>query len=220
MPDSLSLEHQPLAASGPAVARIEAHGGFSLVEVVLAIGIVAVGFIAVFGLLPSGLSLFRQAMDASVTAQIAQRILSDAQETDFDVLLKSGTASGSQYYVLPMRYFDDQGSEVKVGNPDSPTAAEKAKALYHVRVRASKPGDADPAKHDDGHFTSLPGPARFNPRSATILTMQIATNPGGKGLAPLVDNATALIDPAMARKEGLPVQNYSVVIARNGYVKP
>lgn len=76
---------------------------FSLVEVTLAIGIIAFAFVAIFGLVPIGLGSFRAALDTSVRAQIAQRLATEAQQTDFDTLLKDAKR---------LRYFDDEGTEV------------------------------------------------------------------------------------------------------------
>jgi uncharacterized protein (TIGR02598 family) len=91
-------------------------GGFSLVEVVLAIGIVGFAFVAMFGLLPVGLSTFRQAVDNSVGSQIVQRLINDAQQTDYPELIKISAAQPSR------RYFDDQGNEVTSINDSIYTA--------------------------------------------------------------------------------------------------
>lgn len=79
------------------------ESGFSLVEFVLAIGVVAFAFVGLLGLLPVGLTTFGAALDTSVRSQIVQRFVSDAEQTDFDTL-KSQTAP-------LVRYFDDEGSE-------------------------------------------------------------------------------------------------------------
>jgi uncharacterized protein (TIGR02598 family) len=202
------------------------------VEVTLAIGIVAFAFVALFALLPVGLTTFRQAMDTSVTAQIFQRIVSEAQETDFDSLLVSAEEKGkgrnNQYYVFPLRYFDDQGNEVKVNNPANPTAAELQRVIYTARVRGADPGPADPSKSSGAptsYSVSLPsvggsGTARFRPRDITFLTIQIANNPGRKNLTAMLDaNNTYLWLPQIATNpnDRVPVQTYSAIVARNGY---
>src|ERR1700742_1236811 len=61
--------------------------GFSLVEVVLALGIVAFAFVAILGLIPAGMSTFRQAINISVCSQIGQRVIGDAFQADYDTLL-------------------------------------------------------------------------------------------------------------------------------------
>ena len=128
--------------------RVCKANGFSLVEVTLAIGVVAVAFLALFSLLPVGMGLFREAMDTSVSAQIVQRVVGDATETEFEQLI-ANPASGN-YYTLPVRYFDAQGTEVRVASPGGPTAAEQQGPpgiLYWVRVRGTLPGKANPADH-------------------------------------------------------------------------
>ena len=105
---------------------------FSLVEVTLAIGIVAFAFVSVFGLLPSGLHVFRSAIDVSVQTQIVQRLVADAQQTDFDTLKNKPVET---------HYFDDQGNDLG-------TVATEA-SIYTVLVTVvpttQLPADAPPS---------------------------------------------------------------------------
>ena len=80
---------------------------FSLVEIALALGIMAFALVSVFGLMPLGLTSFKKAMDTSVGSQIAQQITVEAQQSDFDTLVGTQAAS----FARPVRYFDDQGTE-------------------------------------------------------------------------------------------------------------
>ncbi|CAN5346321.1 hypothetical protein BH09VER1_BH09VER1_27950 [soil metagenome] len=73
---------------------------FSLVEVVLAIGIVSFAMVSILGLIPVGLHTFRSAMDLSVEAGIAQKLVADVQRTDFQNLQSTNFC------------FDDQGIPV------------------------------------------------------------------------------------------------------------
>jgi len=129
----------------------------------MALGIVAFGIIAVFGLLPAGLGIFRESIEATVSSQILQQILVEAQETDFDQLIKDHTGnpiSAGTTGKKAIRYFDDQGRE----------QASATGAIYHVNTRIQ------PA-------TDSPGKAPFtNPDLATV-TVQAAKNPGGRALA-------------------------------------
>ncbi|MDQ3622245.1 MAG: Verru_Chthon cassette protein B [Verrucomicrobiota bacterium] len=189
--------------------------GFSLVEVVLAVGIVAFGFVAVLGLLPVGMNVFRQAIDTSVSAQIVQRVVSDAQQTEFDALLNNAETTTGEFYVLPARYFDDQGNEVPVKATNGPGADESTRILYWVRVRGSLPGPADPADSAGPRFTSLPSQkSRFRSRDLSFLTIQIANNPGGAEID--VDPATQLWAAQPGARQ-FAIQSFSAVIARNGY---
>jgi len=87
--------------------RRHKRSGFSLVEVVLAIGIVAFAFIAVMGLIPVGLTVFNRSVNSTVQAQIAQRLFGEAQQVRFEDL-STITDSG--------RFYDAEGLPVGEGN--------------------------------------------------------------------------------------------------------
>lgn len=91
--------------------------GFSLVEVVIAIGVIAFAFIPMVGMLPMGLNLSKQAIDTTVEAQIAQRLTAEVQQTDFSRLDELAASSITSPY-----YFDDQGNKV----------ADPANAIYQA----------------------------------------------------------------------------------------
>jgi uncharacterized protein (TIGR02598 family) len=76
-------------------------GGFTLVEVTLAIGVISFAFVATIGLLPVGLSVSRQAIETTIQSQIVQQLTTQALQTDFSQL---GKLSAADPY-----YFDDQG---------------------------------------------------------------------------------------------------------------
>jgi uncharacterized protein (TIGR02598 family) len=84
-----------------------AGGGFSLVEVVIAIGVIAFAFIPMVGMLPMGLDLSRQAIDTTVQAQIVQQLTTEVLQTDFSRLDDLASSSAANPY-----YFDDQGNPV------------------------------------------------------------------------------------------------------------
>jgi uncharacterized protein (TIGR02598 family) len=96
-------------AAAPAVQmkRVASCCGFSLVEVVIAIGVIAFAFIPMVGMLPMGLNLSKQAIDTTVEAQIAQRLTAEVQQTDFSRLDELAASSIANPY-----YFDDQGNKV------------------------------------------------------------------------------------------------------------
>jgi len=80
------------------------RGGFTLVEVTMAIGIISFAFVATIGLLPVGLSVSRQAIETTIQSQIVQQLTTQALQTDFSQLEKLGDPSKAEPY-----YFDDQG---------------------------------------------------------------------------------------------------------------
>ena len=86
-----------------------AESGFTLIEVTLAIGIVAFAFVALFGLIPTGLTMFRNSIDTSISTQILQQVTDNAQQTDFDVLVDQYTTKDKPYLV---HYYDDQATDL------------------------------------------------------------------------------------------------------------
>lgn len=107
---SSTTAHAPrstLDGQGARMKSATAVRGFSLVEVVIAIGVIAFAFIPMMGMLPAGLDLSRQAIDATVEAQIAQQLTAEVQQTDFSRLGELASTSVANPY-----YFDDQGSKV------------------------------------------------------------------------------------------------------------
>lgn len=142
------------------------HRGFSLVEVVLAIGVVSFAFVAIFALIPLGLGSFRQAIDNSVGSQIVQRLINEAQQTDYPTLTATPATQ---------RYFDDQGNEVTSINdsiytvqisvlapttlPNSVTPASDSLATVTVKIANNPAHRASPfdstAKTTYGTYSAL-----------------------------------------------------------------
>lgn len=151
-----------------------ARGAFSLVEVTLAIGVVAFAFVALVGMLPVGLQTFRRAVDASVGAQIAQRVVNDVQQTDFDLLVGGNT--GKFLFQSATRYFDDQGSEV----------SGSASAIYHVKTWIT-PATVLP-------YSGGSAPSEANNENLATVTIQIANNPGNRAIG--TDATGMWSDPA------------------------
>lgn len=181
------------------------NAAFSLVEVTIAIGIVAFGFVAIFGLLPTGMTIFRQSINTTVTAQIAQRIINDARQTDFDALITD--AGNSTIALSPanmtgrkaVRYFDDQGNEVA-----------KISAIYWVNTRITR---ATPLPSVGGNSDL---------EDLAMVTIQVANNPGGQDLEMVSGSASDQNTPLRNLWSGnttssVPVQilTYSALVSRN-----
>lgn len=75
--------------------------GFSLVEIVMALGVVSFAIVAIMGMIPVGLASLRQSMDETAKAHIVQSIVGEMQLSGF-----SGGAGQT-------RYFDEAGSRVE-----------------------------------------------------------------------------------------------------------
>lgn len=181
--------------------------GFSLVESTLSIGVVAFAFIAILGLLPAGLTVFRQAMDTSITAQIAQRVAADLQEADYFTLLRQaslGDDGGSAYGTLPRRFFDDQGNEIPPGRDGTLSDYDRPRALYEVHVRLAW-------REWKSKGLQQRSATRVGSRNLATAVIQIVNNPAGEELKE--DPDTKLLDLDDLK---IPIQTYPALVARNG----
>ena len=72
----------------------------------MALGIMSFALMGIVGLLPAGLSQFRQAIDITIQSQIAQELVSELQRADY-ADIKSGTF-----------FFDSEGSPLTTTDTD------------------------------------------------------------------------------------------------------
>lgn len=177
---------------------------FSLVEVTFAIGIVAFSFVAVFGLVPTGLTTFRKAMNTSVGAQIAQQVINDAQQTDFSRLLQTadGNSIPGTCGAKETRFFDEQGNEIPAVS-GQPAASDRTRVIYWVNTRVTTetlvPSDSN-APHRNTRLATVTVQVASNPNSdpldldaATFLwTGASRSNPRNRSMIPLL-TFTALV---------------------------
>ncbi len=63
-----------------------ANSGFSLVEIVVAVGIVATVMVALLGMIPTGLNTVNEAADTMAEIRIAQQVLGEVQMTAWEDL--------------------------------------------------------------------------------------------------------------------------------------
>ena len=81
---------------------------FSLVEVVLALGVVSFGLISLMGLLTVGLKTFHDAMTTTTEAEISQQISNQLQLANFSTI---STNTQPTYY-----YFTEEGVSTNAAN--------------------------------------------------------------------------------------------------------
>lgn len=105
------------------------EGGFSLVEVTIAMAIASVALVTLMGLLPQGLSTMREAGDEAIMARIHQQVLNELQVADFDAL---NTYQGMEIY------FDAQGEEI--GNDKEGGGGAKGSFQHIYSARIAIPG--------------------------------------------------------------------------------
>lgn len=85
--------------------------GITLVETVIALGIVSFAMVSILGMIPVGLSNFQSAQHLTIESSIVQGVTGELQRTDVTNLSSTNL------------YFDDQGR-----------ASTAAKAIYTVKV--------------------------------------------------------------------------------------
>lgn len=194
---------------------------FNLIEVTIALGIIAFAFVGLFTLLPNGMQTFRHSMELSVCTQIAQRVINDAQQTDFSTLIdeKNLPAYSDENAALTFRaplvsapayrYFDDQGDEIRsaAGQTDLTglTAEQQRRVSYWVNTRIMPWG-------------VLPGPSNRRAQHMACLTVQVAFNPSNAPLpvdASIPKDADKPLRNLFSPKPGVSVMTYSALIGRN-----
>lgn len=144
--------------------------GYSLVEVMVAVGIVSFGIIAMVSMMPSGLSTFRNSMDRSISSQIAQRIVNEARQTDFATLTDFPGNATFEY-----KYFTDEGDTTTPG---------AANQIYVVRVDITK------------QVLVPQGNATFTNPSMAQVRVRIANRPRATTTA-IAGNATTSNSPSV-----------------------
>jgi uncharacterized protein (TIGR02598 family) len=110
---------------------------FSLVEVALAVGVFGFGMVGIMGLLPVGLTSFRESKARTIETVILQQRTSEVLQTPFQVLSQPG--SDAHTLVTGLQFYSEEG--VPIGNAQaSATSAENltASAFRDGAVFASR----------------------------------------------------------------------------------
>ncbi len=105
------------------------HQGFTLVEVVMSLGVIAFAFVSIMGMLPVGMKLFHEAIDETVASQIVNTVASGVLDTRYSNLSDLSDQ---------VRYFDDQGNEV-----DDTSALKVYDVHVVVDTATALPGGSD-----------------------------------------------------------------------------
>jgi len=114
LPNHLKYSGKYLGKNRPTAA------GFTLVEMVISLGIAGFAFMAIVGLLPFGLQNFRAAMDNTLQAQMAKVLIGKAGQSSYADLSD---------LVDQSFYFDDSGNLTDASNPEK---------TYEAKVQVEK----------------------------------------------------------------------------------
>jgi uncharacterized protein (TIGR02598 family) len=197
-------------------------GGFSLVEVVIALAITAYSLAVIFGLLTVGVTSFRQSKGVSVSSQIAQQVFSQAQTMPFNTLVSpsggpavtrsSAATANSVAYTNPTMesnasitssptlYYDEQGNQTTLTSTTNP-------AVYWVNVSVAYPSLVP---QSTGATSQV-----YNVDLANVM-VQVVFNPGG--LTPATGSTGAALTQWSGKSTtGVPMTIYSFqcFVARN-----
>lgn len=156
------------------ITHFRSESGFSLVEVVISIGVVSFGLLSVFGLLPLGLTTFQNSMEIYYSGQTRQEVLNSLQQTDMSALLSNATSYSET------DYFDAEGTFIAKQTPTS-TPTFSSTPVYQVAVKVSTLTPASVA-------ITLPNAGGVPPTAATLanavsVTTQFSRYKGTAGSA-------------------------------------
>lgn len=98
--------------------RHRRRSAFSLIEVSMALAIVAIAFVALIGLLPAGMKVFEAAANTTAETRMVAHLSSLLQAADYTKFRAQSTAGVYYYYDVDGSYIDSskdpvQGSENK-----------------------------------------------------------------------------------------------------------
>ena len=98
-----------------------AHGksAFSLIEVTIAIGIVGFALLAVMGAISTGSNIQRQAINATIQAQIMQNVMGALRQSDWSKISNTTSSgwSGTNLYFDSRGVVTDQAAAVYTATP-------------------------------------------------------------------------------------------------------
>jgi len=144
----------------PSIRRRSARG-FSLVEVTVAMGIVATVLVSLLALLPYGMDSIREAKSTQVQARIANEIISELQVADWGA---GPTYSKLKEYDEVIRGYDAEGTQI-----DDTADKDRGDTVYQVKIEV-------PVTEK----VRLRGMATDSGRYSRRVTVKIAFAPGGK----------------------------------------
>jgi uncharacterized protein (TIGR02598 family) len=81
------------------------HDAFSLIEVTLALGVIAFALVALMGLLPTGLNSQQQAQEEAEAVSALNMVATAVRSAKF-----TGRANGNATYALPFYFYDDSAA--------------------------------------------------------------------------------------------------------------
>lgn len=114
--------------------RLRPHG-FSLIEVILALGITAMGITSVLGMLPQALNQLKKATDVTAEARIQQQLITAIGQADWQ---DASGADALEYNFNGRRYyFDNMAQEISARQLAETNARENLTYVADVKIDSS-----------------------------------------------------------------------------------
>ena len=132
--------------------------GFSLIEVTIALGIVAAVLVPLMAMLPESVKTMRDATDLTTSSRILEEVMNEAQMTDYSDL---------QRFANRERYYDEQGNDIT-------NTYNQYAELHHytARIRISGQQGVEPA--------ALPGDRSLIRSVASTVKVDVAVTRGDR----------------------------------------
>jgi len=111
----------------PSPKTLAGRAAFSMIEIVVALSVMAIGLLAILGLFPQGLNSAKNAADDSLCALVAQDTIAARRIDIQDVVSTIGAAN------IPSRWFTSTGKEIIIIIDPTPATG----AMFRCQINAS-----------------------------------------------------------------------------------
>lgn len=138
------------------------NAAFSLVEVVAAVGVVAIGIIAILGLLPAGLNSSRDTANETRAALMAQSVYTTLRSQPFDEIDLFGQPVKLSSQNGPLRLYSDINGNI--------TNTESAESVFFLNLEFNNNPTNFPVSN----------PSRVNEVALTVTWLPTNSTPGLK----------------------------------------
>lgn len=132
--------------------------GFSLLEVIVAMGIVATVMIALVGVMPSGVASIQESSVTSIEARIMQEIISDAQAAEWilpDDPVQAKKVTTVDQIVQDVRYYDRFGKLLQKSGGGSNNLNEKSLYAAKLEIVDKKPEVQNRTREELGNRSNI-----------------------------------------------------------------
>ncbi len=179
---------------------------FSLVEVVMAIGITSFAALSIVGVIPVGLNSFHQTKITSVATEISKQMFSEIGNTSYAKIVSSATSATQPWRLVTtgtstsnnyVRYFNEQGEELAAS---AGSTTPPAGTIYQVNAAAQ-------------YGTFLGATTSSANYYLVNVTIQVAYNPANLSLDMNSSNTTLWAGTAASGAVQVPVFNFQTMVA-------